>query len=42
VYFWRFVTFEEMFKYLLVIVPVLGILLRGALGARAKMAARSR
>jgi hypothetical protein len=42
VYFWRYVTFEEMFKYLLGIVPLLGILLRGALGGRAKMAARYR
>ena len=41
VYFWRYVTFEEMFKYLLVIVPVLGILLRGALVGRAKMAAKA-
>lgn len=40
IYFWRYVTFEEMFKYLLVIVPVLGILLRGALVGRAKMAAK--
>ena len=40
VYFWRYVTFEEMFKYLLVIVPVLGLLLRGALVGRAKMAVK--
>ena len=40
IYFWRYVTFEEMFKYLLVIVPVLGILLRGALVGRAKMAVK--
>jgi hypothetical protein len=39
VYFWKFVTFEEMCKDLLVIVPVLGLLLRGALVGRAKMEA---
>ena len=38
VYFWRALTFETMFKYLLVIVPVLGLLLRRALIGRAKMA----
>jgi hypothetical protein len=40
VYFWKYVTFEDMFKYLLVILPGLGILLRGALGGRAKMVAK--
>lgn len=39
VYFWKYVHFEDMFKYLLMIVPVLALLLRGALIGRAKMAA---
>jgi hypothetical protein len=39
-YFWKYLTFEDMCKCLLGIAPVLGILLRGALGARAKMVAK--
>jgi hypothetical protein len=41
VYFWKALTFEEMFKRLLVILPVLGVLLRCAMIGRAKMVAKS-
>jgi hypothetical protein len=41
VYFWKFLTFEEMCRDLLGIVPVLGVLLRGALVVRAKLERRS-
>ena len=37
IYFWKNIHFEDMLKYLCLIVPVLGILLRGALRGRANM-----
>lgn len=40
VYFWKYIHFEDMLKYLCVAFLVLGVLLRGALVGRAKMVAR--